>query len=82
MAESAKINCLRAPFLLLSVIWISSMVPFVLEGQNNEIQDFISNNIPVNNQNWEIYQNPVNRYLYFANSAGLVEYNGITSRNY
>jgi DNA-binding CsgD family transcriptional regulator len=67
---------------MLISVWISSALPLVLKGQNDEIRNFISNNIPVNNQNWEIYQDPVNGYIYFANSAGLVEYNGISSRIY
>lgn len=28
------------------------------------------------NQNWDIVQNPQNRFLYFANSKGLLEYDG------
>jgi DNA-binding CsgD family transcriptional regulator len=51
-----------------------------LKAQNSEIQNFILSSIPVNNQNWEIYQDPVTKYLYFANSEGLVEFNGISSR--
>lgn len=46
----------------------------------NEIQDYISNHIPIDNQNWHICQSPKTGYIYFANSAGLVEYNGISSR--
>lgn len=53
-----------------------------IKGQTSEIQNFILSSIPVNNQNWEIYQDPVTKYLYFANSEGLVEYNGISSRIY
>ena len=82
MAEIAKIKSLKTLFLFFFLTWIFLIMPLVLEGQNNEIQNFISSNIPVDNQNWEIYQNPVNGYIYFANSAGLIEYNGITSRIY
>jgi DNA-binding CsgD family transcriptional regulator len=82
MEEIAKIKSLKVLFLLFIIIWISSVRPLVLQGQNNEIRNFISTNIPVDNQNWEIYQNPVNGYLYFANSAGLLEYNGISSKIY
>ncbi len=63
---------------------VFSGLSFLLNAQNktfyNEIQAFISNHIPIDNQNWHISQNPVTRYVYFANSAGLVEYNGISSR--
>ena len=44
------------------------------------IKRFISNHVPVENQNWGISQNPVNGYIYFANSEGLIEFNGISSR--
>jgi DNA-binding CsgD family transcriptional regulator len=40
----------------------------------------IQNHLPLDNQNWEITQNRTNGFVYFANSAGLVEYNGISSR--
>ena len=59
---------------------------YVIYGQDSPlksgIQNYISNHIPVASQNWEICQDPVSRYIYFANSAGLVEYNGITARIY
>jgi DNA-binding CsgD family transcriptional regulator len=46
------------------------------------IKRFISNHVPVENQNWSISQNPVNGFIYFANSGGLVEFNGIDSKIY
>jgi len=49
--------------------------------ESNDICKFISGNIPVMSQNWEICRDPVSGYVYFANSAGLIEYNGITARN-
>ncbi|HNX65349.1 MAG TPA: hypothetical protein PKH02_00625 [Bacteroidales bacterium] len=51
-------------------------------GQVPELRNYIADHIPVNNQNWRIFQSPVNGYVYFANSLGLVEYNGISSRLY
>jgi len=48
----------------------------------NEIHKFISGNIPVKSQNWDICRDPVSGYIYFANSAGLIEYNGITARTF
>jgi DNA-binding CsgD family transcriptional regulator len=80
MAVIAKIQYPGFPFLLLSATCISFCLS--LAGQNDDLQDFISGNIPVSNQNWEICQNPVNKYLYFGNSAGLIEYNGISARLY
>jgi DNA-binding CsgD family transcriptional regulator len=46
------------------------------------IKKFISNRIPVENQNWGISQSPVTGFIYFANSEGLAEYNGISTRIY
>lgn len=50
--------------------------------QQNEISSFVSGHIPVTGQNWEIYKDPVSGFIYFANSAGLIEYNGISTRTY
>ena len=70
----------------LFILIILSAFPLILTAQNNislnEIQDYISNHIPIENQNWCISQNPQNGYIYFANSAGLVEYNGISIRTF
>jgi DNA-binding CsgD family transcriptional regulator len=44
------------------------------------IKRFISNHVPVENQNWGISQSPVTGFIYFANSEGLIEYNGISSK--
>jgi hypothetical protein len=57
-------------------------MPIKLAGQNNEILNFVSGNIPVHNQNWDICQDPASGFIYFANSEGLVEYNGISSEMY
>ena len=46
------------------------------------IKRFISNHVPVENQNWGISQNPVTGFIYFANSEGLVEFNGISCRRF
>jgi ligand-binding sensor domain-containing protein/DNA-binding CsgD family transcriptional regulator len=48
--------------------------------QPDIIQTPLSDRLPVDNQNWEICRNPVNGFMYFANSKGLIEYNGIVSR--
>jgi len=64
------------PLLIGTSLFLCGQVP----SENNEIRAFLSNHIPVDNQNWEICQNPRTGYIYFANSAGLGEYNGINSR--
>ena len=46
------------------------------------IKRFISSHVPVENQNWGISQNPVTGFIYFANSEGLVEFNGISCRRF
>jgi len=50
--------------------------------QDSELRNYIADHIPVNNQNWKIFQSPATGYVYFANSLGLVEYNGISSKVY
>ena len=47
-----------------------------------EISRYIANYIPIDNQNWSICQNPGNGLVYFANSSGLGEYNGISLKMY
>jgi len=70
--------------LFLFTCFFGSMPAISGQGteQRNEIRNFIANHIPVAGQNWEINQDPVTRYIYFANSAGLIEYNGISARTY
>jgi DNA-binding CsgD family transcriptional regulator len=46
------------------------------------INRFISSQVPVENQNWGICQSPVSKFIYFANSEGLIEFNGISSRRF
>ena len=58
------------------------VIPSLLGAQSFELLNFISGNIPVYNQNWDIGQDPLTGYIYFANSEGLVEYNGISSKMY
>lgn len=50
--------------------------------QRHEIKNYITNNIIIENQNWNISQSPHNGMMYFANSDGLVEYNGISKKMY
>ena len=50
--------------------------------EHHEIKSYIPSTIPIDNQNWNISQSPVNGLVYFANSDGLIEYNGITKKIY
>jgi DNA-binding CsgD family transcriptional regulator len=47
-----------------------------------EIRQYIANNLELGNQNWSIYQNSYSGKVYFGNSEGLYEYNGIIFRQY
>lgn len=49
---------------------------------NSEILYFIGSKFSVHNQNWAISQNPINYFVYFANSEGLIEFNGINWTKY
>ncbi len=82
MSNKAEGMSKQALLFLLFTFGISSLLESQFPARNSEIQNFISNQIPVVNQNWEVCQSPANGYIYFANSAGLVEYNGISSRTY
>lgn len=44
---------------------------------SSELKYFIVNNYSIHNQNWAISQNPQSNFVYFANSEGLYEYDGI-----
>ncbi len=66
--------------LFISVAVLALLLP--ASGQDNRIREFISGKLPVTNQNWKICRNPATGYIYFANSSGLVEYNGISSKSY
>lgn len=66
-------------FVLLTICF---QIHGIVAAQYHEIRNFVSGNIPVENQNWGIAQHPETGYIYFANSDGLVEYDGLTSNIY
>ncbi len=47
-----------------------------------EIQAYLNNSLDLRNQNWAISQSPDNHFIYFANSEGLIEFNGISKKTY
>ncbi|TVQ12025.1 MAG: hypothetical protein EA361_11650, partial [Bacteroidetes bacterium] len=47
-----------------------------------EIQAYLNNWLDLRNQNWAISQSPDNHFIYFANSEGLIEFNGISRKTY
>ena len=67
--------------VLLSLSGISFLNASSLSN-GQDIKRFISSHIPVENQNWGISQNSVNGFIYFANSEGLIEFNGISCRRF
>ncbi len=69
-------------FLLFCFPGLLSSLPGQIQRQEDAISDLIPGNLPVVSQNWEICQDPVTRYIYLANSAGLIEYNGISARTF
>jgi len=82
MSENTGWGTARSLFLLICLLSFSALSPGQQGGSQNEIHKFTSGVIPVLSQNWEICRDPVSGYIYFANSAGLIEYNGITARTY
>lgn len=54
--------------------------PVFGSGPGHEIKPHLSGNINISSQNWGICQNPVNHLIYFANTQGLIEYDGISAR--
>jgi DNA-binding CsgD family transcriptional regulator len=83
MAIFSYQKCQRTRYVHLLTLWsVLMLASGKLCGQANEIQNIIAGDFPVSNQNWEIYQDPVTDYMYFANTEGLVEYNGLSSKIY
>lgn len=73
--------------ILIRILMVFLMSPgfFLTAQKNNDIQEisrYIFDDIPIDNQNWNISRNPVNGFVYFANSEGLGEYNGISLKMY
>jgi|SRR5664280_842501 len=67
--------------VLLSLSGISFLNASSLSN-DQDIKRFISSHVPVENQNWGISQNTANGFIYFANSEGLIEFNGISCRRF
>ncbi|MFW5757801.1 MAG: LuxR C-terminal-related transcriptional regulator [Bacteroidota bacterium] len=49
--------------------------------ENTILQSWLENEFSLRNQNWSISQCPQTSFLFFANSEGLIEYNGIEFKN-
>lgn len=68
--------------ILFTLLTIVTELCSAIPSQHHEIKNFISGNIPVQNQNWGVYQHPGSKLVYFANSEGLIEYDGLTTNTY
>lgn len=77
-----QMNIRETVFIIILLFSIPQLIYSGAGTQVQEITSFIPNNIPVDNQNWNICQNPQSGYIYFANSSGLIEYNGISQKTY
>lgn len=64
---------------LLILLLLFCIYGGTVNAQYHEIKNFVSGNIPVENQNWSIDQHPETGYVYFANSEGLIEFDGLRS---
>jgi DNA-binding CsgD family transcriptional regulator len=75
-------ECFRNIVKSVLTLLFLNLFPFTSDASvltsEQEITSYISNNIPIDNQNWNICQSPVTGFVYFANTAGLGEYNGIS----
>ena len=77
-----RINVL-AGFVFLALLFFSEAdLAFSSINESPEIRQYLNNNFDLRSQNWGISQNPLNSKVYFANSSGLYEYNGITFKLY
>ncbi len=63
-------------FLILFFLLVSGL-SLPLQAQPMEIRPYLFSSFDIRNQNWDISQDPENHVVYFANSEGLIRYNGI-----
>ncbi len=81
MSHFTKTIILQFLLVILGVTWKSN-------GQNIEkycqsvLTNFSSKDYKAYRQNWDIAQHPINKFIYFANSKGLLEYDGTSWRLY
>jgi DNA-binding CsgD family transcriptional regulator len=68
--------------LIAGIIFLASFRSVLGISPEQELQLFLINKFDIRNQNWSISQSPINHKLFFANSEGLYEYNGISWRKH
>lgn len=66
--------------LLLLFFFLSGFLSntFAMMQENTLLLPWLENEFPLRNQNWSISQCPQTSFLFFANSEGLIEHNGIS----
>ncbi len=65
-------------YIYSSVFTSQANSTFSARNESTEINQFISKNFSLKSQNWGIHQDSMTGKVYFANSEGLYEFNGIT----
>jgi DNA-binding CsgD family transcriptional regulator len=79
---SSSNHRLRVLTLLLTLGLICTVQSKASVPELPEIQSFLNNNFDLKSQNWSISQQEENKYIYLANSDGLIEFNGISWKKY
>jgi DNA-binding CsgD family transcriptional regulator len=70
-----KLNRFLSPLLLL-LLWNDSYSQRLADLCQPDLFNYSHQTYKAHRQNWGIAQNPVNKFMYFANSKGLLEFDG------
>ena len=70
-------------YILLFIFFFSGFLAnaFGMLQENTILLPWLENEFSLRNQNWSISQCPQTSFMFFANSEGLIEYNGIEFKN-
>ncbi len=68
--------------ILLAFLCLPSLCSFASQPERMELRPYLFNRYDLHNQNWDISQDPGSHVVYFANSEGLIKYNGISWQKY
>jgi len=80
MQKLIKSKIINLIFLLMGLVCLFRAQAFPPELPT--IQSYIKNDFDIVSQNWAISQDPESRYMYFANSDGLIVFNGVGVEKY
>ena len=73
-----RIHIIKNLLVILLVLTSMGFKSFSFERESPVLLPFLVNDFELRNQNWAISQCPKSKYIYFANSEGLIVYNGIS----